>query len=137
MVGSVYTDPGVVQERSRGTVVHREACARLGADGFADNGQFPDILSQLVEVKLRLARTVDLGLELPSSDIPLASANGLLGARDVRYAIFYADRDGAAFEISGLVVVTGADFFKEYRQFGGLTANRKLQLKLPPAWFER
>lgn len=137
MVGSAYTDPGIVQERNRGTVVHREACARLGADGFADNGQFPDILSQLVEVKLQLARTVDLGLELPSSDTPLASANGLLGVRDVRYTIFYADRDGAAFKISGLVVVTGADFFKEYRRFGGLAMNRKLQLKLPPAWFER
>ena len=63
--------------------------------------------------------------------------NGLLGVRDVRYVIFYADRDGATFKISGLVVATGADFFKEYRRFGGLAMNRKLQLKLPPAWFER
>lgn len=136
MVGKTYVDPGIVQERNRGTVVHREASERLGAVGFADNGQFPDILSQLVEVKLQLARTVDLGLELPGSDTPLASASGVLDVRDVRYAIFYAARNGASFTIESLVVTTGADFFKEYRQFGGLTSNRKLQLRLPSAWFE-
>lgn len=136
MVGSTYVDPGIVQERNRGTVVHREACLRLGTGAFADNGQFPDILSQLVEVKLQLARTVDLGLELPSSATPLASANGVLDVCDVRYAIFYADRDGSSFTITSLVVTTGADFFQEYRQFGGLTSNAKLQLRLPTTWFE-
>lgn len=135
MVGSTYNDPGIVQERNRGTVVHREACLRLGTGAFADNGQFPDILSQLVEVKLQLARTVDLGLELPSSDTPLASANGVLDVCDVRYAIFYADRDGTSFTITNLVVTTGADFFKEFRQFTGLTTNAKLQLRLPGSWF--
>lgn len=135
MVGNVYDDPGIVQERNRGTVIHREACERLGTESFADNGQFPDILSQLVEVKMQLAHTVDLGLELPGSETPLASSNGVLDVRDVRYAIFYADRDGARFMVQSLVVVTGADFFEEYRQFGGLTANKKLQLRLPSAWF--
>ncbi len=135
MVGKTYQDPGIVQERNRGTIVHREACARLGCDGFADNGQFPDILSELVEVKLQLSRTVDLGLELPDSDTPLASANGLLDVRDVRYAIFYAERHGAEFTITSLVVSTGADFFTEYRQFGGFISNKKLQLRLPTSWF--
>ncbi|MGW9629073.1 hypothetical protein ACWGST_00035 [Agromyces sp. NPDC055520] len=136
MVGRTYDDPGIVQERNRGTVIHREACERLGTSGFADNGQFPDILSQLVEVKLQLARTVDLGLELPGSYTPLASANGVLDVRDVRYAIFYATRAGSRFTVDSLVLTTGADFFKEYRQFGGLTSNSKLQLRLPNAWFE-
>lgn len=136
MVGNTYLDPGIVQERNRGTVVHREACERLGAGPFADNGQFPDILSQLVEVKLQLARTVDLGLELPSSRTPLASANGVFDVCDVRYAIFYAERNGDSFTITSLVVTTGSDFFSEYRQFGGLTSNSKLQLRLPNSWFE-
>ncbi len=135
MVGETYADPGVVQERNRGTVVHREVCDRLGSIGFADNGQFPDVLSQLVEVKLQLARTVDLGLELPGSDTPLASTNGLFSVRDVRYAVFYATRVQGRFTIESLVVTTGADFFKEYRQFGGLTSNTKLQLRLPGEWF--
>jgi hypothetical protein len=135
MVGRTYNDPGIVQERNRGTVIHREACERLGTGSFADNGQFPDILSQLVEVKLQLAQTIDLGLELPSSSTPLASANGVLDVRDVRYAIFYATRDRSTFTLDGLVLTTGAHFFNEYRQFGGLTSNKKLQLRLPNDWF--
>ena len=32
-------------------------------------------------------------------------------------------------------VMKMADFFQEYRQFGGLTTNKKLQLRLPTSWF--
>ena len=135
MVGQTYDDPGLTQERIRGSVVHREACERLGLSHFADHGQFPDVLSQLVEVKLQLARTIDLGLELPDSDTPLASVNGAVSVRDCRYAIFYGERDGSTFTITALVVVTGADFFQEFRQFGGRVSNSKLQLRLPSAWF--
>ncbi|RBY88561.1 hypothetical protein [Blastococcus sp. TF02A-26] len=135
MVGQIYDDPGVTQERNRGSVVHREACERLGLSHFADHGQFPDVLSQLVEVKLQLARTIDLGLELPNSDAPLASVNGTVAVSDCRYAIFYGDREGSTFTITALVVVTGEDFFTEFRQFGGRVSNSKLQLRLPSAWF--
>ncbi|WP_217905927.1 restriction endonuclease [Kocuria salina] len=135
IVGRTYIDPGLTQERNRGSVVHRDACELLGLSHFADNGQFPDVLSQLLEVKLQLARTVDLGLELPESTAPVASTNGILAARDMRYAIFYAARDGAKFTVTELVVVTGKDFFKEFRQFQGRISNSKLQLRLPGPWF--
>jgi hypothetical protein len=136
LLGGSYSDPGQTQERSRGSVVHREACEALGLSHYADHGQFPDILSQVLEVKLQLARTIDLGLELPSSTTPLASANAVIAVCDVRYAIFYGTRAGATFTITHLVVVTGRDFFKqEFRQFGGNVSNSKLQLKLPSAWF--
>lgn len=135
MVGQTYNDPGITQERNRGSVVHREACERLGLSHFADNGQFPDVLSQLVEVKLQLARTIDLGLELPNSDRPLASVNGTVAVRDCRYAIFYGERDESTFTITALVVVTGDDFFTEFRQFAGRVSNSKLQLRLPSSWF--
>lgn len=135
MVGLHFDDPGMLQDRNRGSVVHREACKRLGLSRFADNGQFPDVLSQLLEVKLQLARTIDLGLELPESSSLVASTNNLLAVKDVRYAIFYAKRLETAFQITSLVVVTGADFFREFRQFGGLVSNSKLQLRLPARWF--
>lgn len=135
MVGETFVDPGFLQDRNRGSVVHREACARLGMSHFADNGQFPDVLSQLLEVKLQLARTIDLGLELPESETLVASTNNLLAVRDVRYAIFYAERLASAFRITSLVVVTGEDFFLEFRQFGGRISNAKLQLRLPAEWF--
>jgi hypothetical protein len=135
LVGMSFADPGLTQERNRGTVVHREACKLLGLSHFADNGQFPDVLSQLLEVKLQLARTVDLGLELPESTTPVASTNAILAVADIRYAIFYAARAGPTFTITELVVVTGRDFFQEFRQFRGNVSNSKLQLRLPADWF--
>lgn len=135
LVGRTFTDPGQTQERNRGSVVHRESCAALGLSHYADHGQFPDILSQLLEVKLQLARTIHLGLELPSSGTLLASANGVIAARDVRYAIFYGLRANSKFTLTDLVVTTGQDFFKEFRQFAGKISNSKLQLRLPGEWF--
>ena len=116
-----------------GSVLTVDSVYELGT--FSDNGQFPDVLSQALEVKLQLARTVDLGLELPDSGNPVASLNGLLAVRDMRYAVFYGERDGAVFDVSALVVVTGADFFSAFRQFGGNISNKKLQLRLPAGWF--
>jgi hypothetical protein len=135
LVGRTFPDPGQTQERNRGSVVHREACNALGLSHYADHGQFPDILSQLLEVKLQLARTIDLGLELPSSSTALASANGVVAVRDVRYAIFYGERGASMFTVTDLVVVTGEDFFSEFRQFAGKVSNSKLQLRLPGGWF--
>lgn len=135
LLGTTYPDPGQTQERNRGSIVHQEACQALGLSHYADNGQFPDILSQVLEVKLQLARTIDLGLELPESTTPLASANGVIAVSDVRYAIFYGKRTRSTFQLTELVVVTGQDFFKEFRQFAGNVSNSKLQLRLPAAWF--
>jgi hypothetical protein len=136
MVGTSYPLVGAAQERRRGTLVHRDVCKRVCSGPFADHGQFPDVLSQLLEVKLQLSPTVDLGRELPSSDQPVSAANGVVSAQDVRYAVFYANASESEFTITGLVMVTGADFFSEFHQFGGKTSNRKLQLRLPPAWFD-
>lgn len=137
IVGQTFHDPGMTQERLRGEVLHRASCDALGLTSYADHGQFPDILSQVIEVKLQLAGTVDLGLELPSSSTPIASLDGRLSARDVRYAIFYGTRlDANTFQITSLVMTTGADFFEEFRQFGGIVTNKKLQLTLPMNFFD-
>ena len=137
IVGMTFADPGMIQERNRGAVIHREACRRLGLNGYADHGQFPDILSQVLEVKLQLARTVDLGLELPSALTPIASLEGKLHAADVRYALFYGERapDNLTFTITALVTTSGAHFFEEFQQFGGNVSNSKLQLRLPSDFF--
>jgi hypothetical protein len=135
LVGRQYDEPGMTRERNRGEVLHREVCAALGLAKYADTGAFPDVLSQLLEVKLQLASTVDLGLELPSSNVPLASVDGLASPRDVRYAVFYGKRREGAFSIDSLVMSAGQDFFSEFRQFGGNVKNSKLQLRLPPEWF--
>jgi hypothetical protein len=136
LVGQTFRDPGITQERLRGEVIHRAACEALGLAGYADHGKFPDILSQAIEVKLQLARTVDLGLELPDSDTPVASLDSRLSAQDVRYAVFYADRLGAAqFTITALVLASGASFFEEFQQTRGRVLNSKLQLRLPSNFY--
>ena len=58
-----------------------------------------------------------------------------LSVADMRYALFYGVRSGATFTITELVVVTGKDFFREFRQFEGNVSNSKLQLRLPSSWF--
>ncbi len=73
LVGMEFADPGNTQERQRGIVVQRRAAESLGIGTYADNGQFPDLLCQVVEVKLQLAPTIDLGSSLPTAPIPCRS----------------------------------------------------------------
>jgi hypothetical protein len=67
LVGVVIADSGVDQERNRGAVLHRLICQHLGYQDFKDDGQFPDIRNQLLEVKLQTSPTIDLGLVRPNS----------------------------------------------------------------------
>ena len=46
-----------------------------------------------------------------------------------------ATREGLALQIRHIVTSTGADFFSEFRPFGGLVQNKKLQLRLPIDFF--
>jgi hypothetical protein len=132
MVGETFADPGILQDRNRGSVVHREACARLGISHFADNGRFPDVLSQVLEIKLQLARTIELGFELPESTTLVASTNNLLAVKDVRYAIFYAERLEKAFQITCLVVVTGEDFLRSSVSLGARSRTQSYSCDCQP-----
>ena len=66
VVGRSFADPGGDQERNRGGELHSLACKALGCD-MADDGQFPDIVEQMLEVKLQTSPTIDLGLVCPNS----------------------------------------------------------------------
>ena len=71
LVGSSFMDSGHDQERNRGAGLHRLVCAALGYASYQDDGQFPDVRHQLLEVKLQTSPTIDLGLALPTSTAPL------------------------------------------------------------------
>jgi len=62
LIGQRFADSGYDQERNRGAELHRLICQALGYATYQDNGQFPDVLHQLLEVKLQTSRTIDLGL---------------------------------------------------------------------------
>ncbi len=92
LLGQSFKDAGFDQERNRGAALHRLVCQSLGYATYQDDGQFPDVRHQLIEVKLQTAPTIDLGLVLPSSTEPL-DVPMIEGAQirhcDVRYAVFY------------------------------------------------
>jgi hypothetical protein len=139
MIGIAFPDPGHVQERRRGADLHRLVCQHLGYLNYADDGQFPDVRQQLLEVKLQTSPTIDLGLVRPDSteplDMPQVGGHQLRHC-DVRYALFYAVTDGATVKLTHFFLTTGADFFARFPQFQGKVLNRKLQIPLPADFFD-
>lgn len=139
LIGVQFKDAGYVQERNRGAGLHGLACTVLGYAGYQDDGQFPDIRHQLLEVKLQTSPTIDLGLVLPSStealDVPMIQGQQIRHC-DVRYAIFYGTTDRATVTLTHLILTTGEAFFTRFPQFGGKVLNRKLQIPLPNNFFD-
>lgn len=123
-------------ERQRGEQLHRAACEVLGLGSYADTGRFPDIVCQALEVKLQLAGTIDLGLVTPDSQEPAVTLSPRLRHCDARYLVAYAVHEDDVFRVEHVVTATGSDFFEEFQRFGGLVQNRKLQLRLPDAFFQ-
>lgn len=140
IVGFEIDDAGSDQERNRGAALHRLVCERLGYSSYADNGRFPDVRNQLLEVKLQTSPTIDLGLVLPSSTDPLDGVvvDGLeIRHCDIRYALFHGITDGRRVMINHFYLSTGADFFGRFQQFAGKVLNKKLQIPLPSDFFDR
>ncbi len=140
LVGQRFTDTGYDQERNRGAEVHRLVCQALGYPGYQDDGQFPDVRHQLLEVKLQTSPTIDLGLVTPDSTDPLdvpQVGGQVIRHRDVRYAVFYATIDGKEVTLTHVFVTTGQAFFTRFRRFEGKVLNRKLQIPLPRDFFDR
>lgn len=140
LIDSTFQDTGYDQERNRGAGLHRLVCSSLGYAGYQDDGQFPDVRHQLLEVKLQTSPTVDLGLVLPSSVEPLDVPN-IDGRQirhcDVRYAIFCAKTNGELVTLTHFYLTTGEAFFSRFPQFGGKVLNKKLQIPLPSNFFRR
>jgi len=134
LVGKRFRNPGLTQERNRGALLHQMVQAALGDVACHDNGQFPDVPHQLLELKLQTASTVDLGLVSPDSTEPFALIPFLRHC-DVRYGLFYGKLDSGDVVLDHVVLVTGEDFFKVFRRFEGKVKNSKLQIPLPRGFF--
>lgn len=139
LVGQDFSDTGYDQERNRGATLHRLVCQHLGYTDYQDDGQFPDVRHQLLEVKLQTSSTIDLGLVCPDSeealDVPNIEAQKVRHC-DVRYALFYAMTDGQNVTLTHLFLTTGEKFFTRFQRFQGRVLNRKLQISLPADFFE-
>ena len=138
LIGKTFRDVGKDQERKRGTILHKLVCKHLGYADYRDDGQFPDVLHQLLEVKLQTSPTIDLGLASPDSkeylDIPKIGGQRIRYC-DVRYALFYAAIHGRKVTLTHLFIVTGEMFFTRFQKFKGKVVNNKIQIKLPNDFF--
>ena len=138
LIGRQFADAGFDQERNRGAQLHQQICKVLGYQDFRDDGRFPDIRNQLVEVKLQTSPTIDLGLVRPDSQEPLdiPKVKGLqIRHCDIRYALFYANTDGKQVTLTHFFLTTGEAFFTRFPQFQGKTLNKKLQIPLSNDFF--
>ena len=139
LLGKRFADIGYDQERNRGASLHRLICQHLGYADYRDDGQFPDIRHQLLEVKLQTSPTIDLGLVCPDSDekldVPKIEGHQIRHC-DVRYVLLYALTDGKNVTLTHLFLVTGEKFFTRFPQFQGKVLNKKLQIPLPADFFD-
>jgi hypothetical protein len=138
LIGTAFPDRGYDQERNRGAALHRLVCEHLGYADYRDDGQFPDVRHQLLEVKLQTSPTIDLGLVCPDStealDVPYIGGKQIRHC-DVRYALIYAKRDGDNVLLTQLFLTTGKRFFTRFPQFQGKVLNKKIQIPLPDDFF--
>jgi hypothetical protein len=138
LIGKTFTDAGSDQERNRGAALHRLVCDALGYASYQDDGQFPDVRHQLLEVKLQTASTVDLGLVRPNSteplDVPMIGGQQIRHC-DVRYAIVYAVITDRMVKLTHVFLTTGEAFFSRFPQCQGKVLNAKLQIPLPSNFF--
>ena len=138
LIGTDFADSGYDQERNRGAELHRRVCQELGYSIYQDDGQFPDVRHQLLEVKLQTSPTIDLGLVLPNSretiDVPQIAGKQIRYC-DTRYVLFCARISDKRVILTNLLVTTGERFFERFPQFQGKVLNKKLQIRLPADFF--
>lgn len=139
LVGNSFSNRGFDQERNRGAELHRIVCKALGYKNYRDDGQFPDVRHQLLEVKLQTSSTIDLGLVCPDStenlDVPQIEGQQIRHC-DIRYALFYAETNGKDVTLTHFFLSTGESFFSRFPKFQGKVLNKKLQIPLPRDFFE-
>lgn len=137
MVGASIDYIDAVQERNRGAELHAMICDHLGYSIYEDDGTYPDIANQLLEIKLQTSPTIDLGLHSPEDGEKIVTiGNTSFYSHDVRYAIFDGEVRGSRVYLQNLYLVTGEDFSNYFPLFQGKGTNAKLQLPLPADFFD-
>ena len=137
MVGNSISYLDAVQERNRGAELHAMICDHLGYSYFDDDGTYPDIANQLLEIKLQTSPTIDLGLHSPEDGKAIAHVGDMtFYSQDIRYAIFNGVVRGNRVDLCNLYLVTGDDFTNYFPLFQGKGTNKKIQLPLPYDFFD-
>lgn len=137
MVGKSIDYLDAVQERNRGAELHKMICEHLGYSRYEDDGSYPDLVNQLIEVKLQTSPTIDLGLHSPEDGADVVIAAGTtFKSEDIRYVVFEGEVNHDKILLKYLYLVNGKDFTDAFPLFKGKGTNAKLQLPLPSNFFD-
>lgn len=137
MVGKSIDYLDAVQERNRGAELHKMICEHLGYLKYEDDGSYPDLVNQLIEIKLQTSPTIDLGLHSPEDGADVVVASGAtFKSEDIRYAVFEGEVNHDKILLKYLYLVNGKDFADAFPLFKGKGTNAKLQLPLPSDFFD-
>lgn len=135
MIGKKINYLDALQERNRGAELHEMICKHLGYSIFEDDGTYPDIANQLLEVKLQTSPTIDLGLHSPEDGAYITSLSDVdIHSEDIRYAIFDGEVQGSYVLLRNLYLVSGYKFSTYFPIWKG--KNFKIQLPLPSNFFD-
>lgn len=128
-----YLNP--LQERNRGAELHALICEYLGYSIYEDDGNYPDIANQLLEIKLQTSPTIDLGLHSPENEESIVTIRDkTFYSKDVRYVLFDGSVEDHYVSLNNLYVVAGYKFTEYFPLFKG--QNAKIQLPLPIDFFD-
>lgn len=119
--------------KNRGQALEKVAARLLGYTKTEAllAGEYPDILNQLLEVKIQDSPTVDLGLYSPQFEEILPAIPNVT-TRDVRYLIALMDTDLSG--IAGLIICAGADLGKHFTYVA--EGSYKCQRSIPMDFFK-
>lgn len=135
MVGKSVRYLDAVQERNRGAELHAMICNHLGYSIYEDDGNYPDVVNQLLEIKLQTSPTIDLGLHSPEDGAFITSLQGVdIYSEDIRYAIFDGEVHRNQVILRNLYLIAGHAFSNYFPVWKG--KNSKIQLPLPSDFFD-
>ncbi|RRG04976.1 MAG: restriction endonuclease [Lactobacillus sp.] len=137
LVGKTVSYVDATHDRTRGDELHSLICEHLGYRCFEDDGSYPDLRNQLLEVKLQTSPTIDLGLHSPNDgEIIFFNGKKNFYSKDVRYVVFKGSVESDKVKLLNIYLVSGEEFFHYFPPFGGLHVNKKLQMLLPTDFFD-
>ena len=137
IVGKSIEYLDAVQERNRGAELHKMICEYLGYSEYEDDGSYPDLVNQLIEIKLQTSPTIDLGLHSPEDGADVVVAEDItFKSEDIRYVVFEGEVNHNKIVLKYLYLVNGKDFTEVFPLFKGKGTNAKLQLPLPSNFFD-
>lgn len=126
------------KERTLADLAQEIVATQLGYNMIHDDGQYPDIKHQLLEIKLQMTSTIDLGMHCPDSKdyLSLSIDETPIEIDMCRYVILIAHREDSFISIDDIIIASGNHFFEIFTLFGGKVKNTKIQIPLPKDFFD-